>query len=426
RSTRKKVSLSPSKAYSIKDITNGILDLFCNPKYFWHLAGLVLIGELLLSTLIIRKVPYTEIDWKAYMQEVEGFITGERDYRNLKGDTGPLVYPAGFVYIYSLFYYLTDKGTQIRSAQYIFQVLYLVNQAMVMSIYKRSKKVPPYVIILLACSKRFHSIFMLRCFNDPVAMCFMYACILSMTYRRWTLSTVLFSCALSIKMNVLLFFPAFGILLWMVLGAWKTVGQLGLFAMIQALLAYPFLTTYPESYWAKAFEFGRVFDYTWTVNWRMVDKDTFLSDGFSKALLIGHGITLLMFIVHIWCKPKGGLLNVFKEGFGNGRKNISNDDIIFMMFTSNFIGIIFARSLHYQFYSWYFQTIPYLLWQSEWQITNFPLAAKLFIFATIEGCWLTFPSTSNSSYSLLACHIMLLVGVYRYSLPLLDRDQQIK
>jgi alpha-1,3-mannosyltransferase len=33
----------------------------------------------------------TEIDWKAYMQEVEGFLTGERDYRKLKGDTGPLV-----------------------------------------------------------------------------------------------------------------------------------------------------------------------------------------------------------------------------------------------------------------------------------------------------------------------------------------------
>lgn len=33
----------------------------------------------------------TEIDWIAYMQEVEGFINGERDYTKLKGDTGPLV-----------------------------------------------------------------------------------------------------------------------------------------------------------------------------------------------------------------------------------------------------------------------------------------------------------------------------------------------
>jgi len=36
------------------------------------------------------------------MQEVEGFLDGERNYLNLRGDTGPLVYPAGFVYIYSV------------------------------------------------------------------------------------------------------------------------------------------------------------------------------------------------------------------------------------------------------------------------------------------------------------------------------------
>jgi hypothetical protein len=52
------------------------------------------------------------------MSQVEGFLGGERDYRNLKGDTGPLVYPAGFLYIYSAFLYLT--GGQVYPAQVIF------------------------------------------------------------------------------------------------------------------------------------------------------------------------------------------------------------------------------------------------------------------------------------------------------------------
>lgn len=34
----------------------------------------------------------TEIDWKAYMDEVEGVINGTYDYTQLKGDTGPLVW----------------------------------------------------------------------------------------------------------------------------------------------------------------------------------------------------------------------------------------------------------------------------------------------------------------------------------------------
>ena len=33
----------------------------------------------------------TEIDWIAYMQEVEGVVNGTFDYTKLKGDTGPLV-----------------------------------------------------------------------------------------------------------------------------------------------------------------------------------------------------------------------------------------------------------------------------------------------------------------------------------------------
>ena len=33
----------------------------------------------------------TEIDWVAYMQEVEGVVNGTYDYMQLKGDTGPLV-----------------------------------------------------------------------------------------------------------------------------------------------------------------------------------------------------------------------------------------------------------------------------------------------------------------------------------------------
>lgn len=36
------------------------------------------------------------------MQEVKGFLDGELNYMNLAGDTGPLVYPAGFLYVYSV------------------------------------------------------------------------------------------------------------------------------------------------------------------------------------------------------------------------------------------------------------------------------------------------------------------------------------
>jgi alpha-1,3-mannosyltransferase len=137
----------------------------------------------------------TEIDWVAYMQEVQGFLEGERNYMNLRGDTGPLVYPAGFVYIFAALYKLTEEGKNILMAQWIFVALYLINFIAVVLIYMigRRKRVidtqkgggkanaaeaetlssgrfPMYVIIALALSKRIHSIYMLRMFNDCVAV----------------------------------------------------------------------------------------------------------------------------------------------------------------------------------------------------------------------------------------------------------------
>ncbi|GFS39795.1 asparagine-linked glycosylation 3 [Actinidia rufa] len=81
-------------------------------------AFALLLIDALLVALIIAYVPYTKIDWNAYMSQVSGFLEGERDYGNLKGDTGPLVYPAGFLYIYSAIQFLT--GGEVFPAQVIY------------------------------------------------------------------------------------------------------------------------------------------------------------------------------------------------------------------------------------------------------------------------------------------------------------------
>lgn len=66
------------------------------------------------------------------MQEVEPVLNnGTYDYSVLKGDTGPLVYPAGFVWIFSGLYLATDNGTDIRLGQYLFLGLYLLHLALV-------------------------------------------------------------------------------------------------------------------------------------------------------------------------------------------------------------------------------------------------------------------------------------------------------
>ena len=47
--------------------------------------------------------------------QVDGFLGGERDYSQLRGDTGPLVYPAGFLYAFTVLKWVT--GGEVLSGQ---------------------------------------------------------------------------------------------------------------------------------------------------------------------------------------------------------------------------------------------------------------------------------------------------------------------
>ena len=82
------------------------------------------------------------------MEQVAQVVSGERDYAKIEGGTGPLVYPAAHVYIYTGLYYLTDKGTNIFLAQEIFAALYLITLAVVMLCYKQAKVRTPHTPVV--------------------------------------------------------------------------------------------------------------------------------------------------------------------------------------------------------------------------------------------------------------------------------------
>jgi alpha-1,3-mannosyltransferase len=91
-------------------------------------------------------------------------------------------YPALHLYIYTLFqkYLPTDENLQIRYAQYTFLAVYLTTFLLVSTIYylasrSSDKKFPQALLIPLVLSKRLHSIYLLRLFNDPLGMMLFYA-----------------------------------------------------------------------------------------------------------------------------------------------------------------------------------------------------------------------------------------------------------
>jgi len=379
-------------------------------------AALLVLAEAVLITAIINYVRYTEIDWVAYMQQIRGYSHGERNYLKLKGDTGPLVYPAGFVHVYSVLYSLTQQGQDVRLAQYLFGVVYLMTMGFVLAIYKRCDSLPTYAVLSLMLSKRLHSIYVLRLFNDGVAMMALYISIWCLVTRRWNWSALWFSLALSIKMNILLFFPAFGLIYFQMVGLLKTMNLIFIIVLLQVWLAMPFLMRFPREYLSKAFEFKRVFEYQWTVNWRMLSTSTFLSPGFATVLTALHLSTLVWFAWSRWSRACGedGLVSLIVRGLSNWTgpaakrpKDLTPDYMVQVCFTCNLIGIICARTLHYQFYSWYAHQIVFLAWQ-----TPYPVFVRLVLMMAIEYSWNVFPATAMSSTILLLSNVLLLLGTW--------------
>ena len=56
--------------------------------------------QLAASLAVGALVPYTEIDWSTYREQVDLVRRGERVYSAIGGATGPLVYPAVHVWVY--------------------------------------------------------------------------------------------------------------------------------------------------------------------------------------------------------------------------------------------------------------------------------------------------------------------------------------
>ncbi|KAI0273566.1 mannosyltransferase [Gloeopeniophorella convolvens] len=404
--------MPPTPSTTVSSALNLIHRLLLDPRLFWTLASLVIIADVVLTQLIVRFVPFTEIDWETYMYQVNLYLKGERNYSSISGPTGPLVYPAGHVHIHAFLYKLTDAGKNLALSQQIYALLYSLSLTLSCAIYRQAGGFPNWVILLLPLSKRLHSIFVLRLFNDVWAVVLTQLSILALGRGLHDLAILLFSVALSVKMSVLLYFPALLVILVRQRGLATTTRLCFTILSIQGVLAYPFLLEHPLPYIKNAFDLGRVFLYKWTVNWRFLSEEGFLDPRFARALMIGHISVLVAFGLFRWCRSAGGVAAVLNRALrypsrpGSGVPATS-DEVITTVLTSNLIGILFARSLHYQFYSWYAYQVPFLAWR-----TRYPVVLKLAIIGAIEYAWNVYPSTAVSSGVLCLAHIILLAGVW--------------
>jgi hypothetical protein len=100
------------------------------------------------------------------------------------------------------------------------------------------------VLPLLVLSKRMHSIFLLRCFNDCFVVMGLFAAIFCYQRNQWHLGTFFYTTGLNVKMSLLLPLPAMGVVMIQALG--------GREAMTQAMIIFQVSVRYQKSSKSRA------------------------------------------------------------------------------------------------------------------------------------------------------------------------------
>jgi len=402
-------------------------------RWRWWMCILALVvGEVLIMWGYVLRRPYTEIDFSTYMEQVALVEAGERRYDLIRGAQGPLVYPAGFVWLYRGLSWVTEGGAKIRRAQNIFAGLFVVDSFVASLVYKYAYQEDPekwksLLVALIASSRRAHSVYALRLFNDGPCATLCHCAIFFLVSDFQYVACVLFSLAVSVKMSALLFAPAWYVVMASKKGHGSALRGVLLCAFVQIFVALPFLFADPQAYVRNAFDVSRGFKHKWSVNFKWVpcaqslketdlrDCDGPFSSSFFKLLLLGlHALALVLLAHFRWrlhCKGRFlGLFDFFQLRF-DPRIQYTKKAVIVMLCSCNFVGIAFARSLHFQFCVWYLKTLPLLVFS-----TRLPLLLKIALLVAIEAAWNPWQgqsSTIASSLLLTASHAILFFALLR-------------
>ena len=275
-----------------------------DPKWIRQAYPLLLVLDLLLSLVVIRKVTFTNIDFQAYMEEVQPVLErGETNYSRLNAGTGPIAYPAGFVYIYSFISVVTDGGRNLWVAQGLLLAFQIFTDWVLAELYILGEA-PIWTLGLALFSKRVHSIFLLRIFNDAFAAGFGYFALLLLLRNKQVSACAVLSFAVSIKIGPLLYWAPFGLRLVLQRGWASAIPKVAFMVCVQFALALPFIRADYRSYVRRAFGGPGDLQQVWSVNWKFLPAKIFHSQWFPIVLLVCYVLALVTFLWKKWC-PQG-------------------------------------------------------------------------------------------------------------------------
>ena len=177
-----------------------------------------------------------------------------------------------------------------------------------------------------------------------------------------------------------------------------------------------FMLANRAGYFEMAYDFGRKFDQSESINFHYITQEMQHSKPFEMFLLSLHLGFLVIFLFTKWLSfsSVSGLLEAVRLWPINFEKRRLNPfNTLLIILTSNFIGMACSRGTHQQFYAWYSFSFPFLL--SACDETFGPLA-QFAIQISLDIAW-SAPKPYNAlqGHVLNISHLLIIYGLLRRS-----------
>eukprot|EP00818_Percolomonas_sp_WS_P000911 CAMPEP_0117448628 /NCGR_PEP_ID=MMETSP0759-20121206/7505_1 /TAXON_ID=63605 /ORGANISM="Percolomonas cosmopolitus, Strain WS" /LENGTH=980 /DNA_ID=CAMNT_0005241033 /DNA_START=20 /DNA_END=2963 /DNA_ORIENTATION=+ len=309
-------------------------------------------GMFLFSTFeIIMESDFIN-DWPAHLHHIERFMGGELNYENYMHHHGPCTYAGGFMWLYSLYQFITQGNLQ--NFQFLWALLELVHWQVMRSIL-HAASLPPVLALFAVFSNRLHLYNVRVVINDFPSLVMMHIVILLLLRHRWLLASVLYSFVVSTKLNFVFYSPAIFVVLLRHVGFVKTVGYCALMGLLQLVIGVPFIASNYLSYFSIAYDIRRTLLWEKTKNFKFLGRLLF-QEWRVSILLLGLSITCVCAL----------LLLVYVQGMKltSSRHPTSQSTVLFLLLTCNFFFICFARGFYTPFLCWYLYTLPLMMYLS--------------------------------------------------------------
>jgi len=339
------------------DVTRKLRNLL--PLYEWldsHTRLLVNIASVLIGMLSCHEIlfqPSFVNDWPAHLHHVEQFLQGRLDFSSYMHFHGHNAYPAAFLYLYTSLYYMS--GGSLRVFQLVWAIMEVASLRSIAEL-GLQLRLGPAACLLPFASNRLHLYHVRVVTNDGINVALMLSAVRLLTSGHQMLGTMLYSLVLGMKLNFILFLPAWCWATLRSVDGEELLGRKGMAAvarglllllLLQGLLGFPFLAGNFEAYLEGAYDLSRTLLWDKTRVFKWVGRSCFLERRFHLLLLLVSGSLAARFL--LLCDRA-----CLQRPNARARKRI----LIRGVLTFNQGMVCFARALYTPFLSWYFYSLP--------------------------------------------------------------------